>query len=92
MSAMNTASIVDGFAHTILADEVRIKERMAQLIKATVEASTNVGAPQGVQVNDPYAALMGNTPSVKLDMGFNENQTIDERLDAAAEMLFEAYD
>lgn len=92
MSAMNTTAIVEGFAQSVPADETRIKLKMARLIKSTVEASSVVVAAKVSLGNDPYAVLAGGAPPAKLDMGIDHSQTLDERVNAAAALLFEAYD
>lgn len=91
MSAMNTIAIVDGFSNTVVADEMRIKARLVQLIRTTVEASAEVSIPQGTGSNR-YAQLAGSFPTTNFVMETDINASLDERLSEAAELLFESYD
>lgn len=93
MSAMNTVAIVNDFRGDVLADEVRIKARMASLIRSTVEASVGVGVPVGMEDTDYYTMLRSSPPQMRpVDIGIDHGTTIEQRLDAAAEMLFGSYD
>ena len=90
MSAMNTIAIVDD-VNTISVDEARIKVRLGELIRSTIDASARVSTPRGA-MSDRYAALAGNFPAVGLNLGASPEASIEDRLEAAAELLFESYD
>lgn len=93
MSAMNTVAIVDDFRGDVLGDETRIKERMANLIRSTVEASVGVVVPAGMERTDHYDALRGEpTVMTPVNVGIDMDTTIEQRLSAAAEVLFSSYD
>ncbi|WP_386630290.1 hypothetical protein [Sulfitobacter geojensis] len=93
MSAMNTVAIVEDFRGSLQADEARIKERMAGLIRLTVEASVGVAVPSGMEDTDHYTMLRG-APSqmTPVNIGIDHETSIEQRLDAAADMLFGSYD
>lgn len=93
MSAMNTVAIVNEFAGNVPQDEVRIKARMADLIRTTVKASVGVTVPAGMEPTDHYDVLRGapvRMAPVGLDI--DHNKPINERLSDAATVLFESYD
>ncbi len=93
MSAMNTVAMVDDFRGDIPADETRIKARMAELIRTTVQASVGVGVPVGMEPTDHYDTLRGApVAAAPVVVHIDHGKTIDDRLSDAAEMLFQSYD
>lgn len=93
MSAMNTVAMVDDFRGDIPADELRIKARMAELIRTTVKASVGVGVPDGMEPTEHYVTLRGApVPVVPVGLNVDHDKSIDDRLSDAAEMLFQSYD
>ena len=92
MSTMNTRAIVDSLGD-IPADEVRIKARMADLIRTTVRASVGVAVPAGMEPTDHYDDLRGAPVHAEpVDLEIDHGKSLDDRLSDAATVLFESYD
>lgn len=92
MSAMNSVAIVDEFKDG-LADEVsRIKARMASMIVHSIEGSAEATVPDGMALAHRYEQLASARPELPISLCTIHEGSVEDRVNAAATLLFESYD
>ena len=92
MSAMNSAAIVEEDAALLPEEVERITVGMAELMEHTVRASVKVRVPKDMRTDDRYSGMIVDSAPMKLDPFYDEHLTLEEKVNAAAEHLFLAFD
>ena len=92
MSAMNSVAIVDDFKDGLAEEVLRIKARMADMIVDTIEASAEAKLPVDMEPSVRYQELVNVVQSEMSNTCLIHDNSVEDRVNAAAALLFESYD
>jgi hypothetical protein len=89
---MNSAAIVEEDAELLPTEVEQITVGMADLMERTVRASFSVRVPKNMRTDNRYAGMIVDNSPMKLDPFYDDTLSVKEKVNAAAEHLFLAFD